>query len=338
MMAKLLPHVLSCTWFTNNEGGMNGLALCAGVGGLELGLELALGESYKTVGYIERDAYAAANIVARMGDQALDRASIWDDIKSFKGKPWRSRVDIFSAGFPCQPFSTAGKKMGIADERWIWPTIDRIIGEVGPSILFLENVPGLLIHQGGMGALLGSLANRGFDAKWGRFSAKEVGSSQLRWRVFIMAYAKSSRVWGEVRDICKKDGGQEPRCLQRASGSDGGMAHAQSGRSQTQDGKSIRTSEKNARTPSTNDNVENPSSLRLERSEPLRIEDKLSPFPPYPNDIEGWKGYGGPQPALRRGPNGMAYWVDRIRVIGNGVVPLVAAYAFRTLAARAGLI
>lgn len=317
---------------------MNGLALCAGVGGLELGLELALGESYKTVGYIERDAYAAADIVARMEDKAMDKASIWDDIKSFKGKPWRSRVDIFSAGFPCQPFSTAGKKMGIADKRWIWPTIDRIIGEVGPSILFLENVPGLLIHQGGMGALLGSLANRGFDAKWGRFSAREVGAPQLRWRIFIMAYAKSSRVWGEVRDICQKDGGQETRCLQRASGSDGGAANAQGIRPTTQDGKSIGTSEKYSRPSGANNNMEKPSSLRLERPEPLRIEDELSPFPPLPGDFEGWKYYGGPQPALRRGPDGMAYWVDRIRVIGNGVVPLVAAYAFRTLAARAGLI
>ena len=80
---------------------MNGLALCSGVGGLELGLDLVLGyDGFRTVCYVERDAYAAASLVARMGDEALDLAPIWDDLFTFNAKEFRGSVDLISAGFP----------------------------------------------------------------------------------------------------------------------------------------------------------------------------------------------------------------------------------------------
>src|SRR5262245_17779546 len=98
-----------------------GLSLCSGVYGLELGLHLALGDAYRTVCAIERDAYAAAILVARMEEQALAPFPIWDDLTTFDGRAWRGRVDLISAGFPCQPASTAGARKGIEDERWLWP-------------------------------------------------------------------------------------------------------------------------------------------------------------------------------------------------------------------------
>lgn len=76
---------------------MNGLALCAGVGGLELGLRIAIGDGFRTVCFVEREAYAAATLVARMEDQSLDRAPIWDDIATFDGAMWRGKVDLISA-------------------------------------------------------------------------------------------------------------------------------------------------------------------------------------------------------------------------------------------------
>lgn len=169
---------------------MNGLALCAGIGGLELGLHIALGEDYRTVCYVEREACAVATLVARMEDAGMDRAPIWDDIKTFDGTAWRGCVDIISAGFPCQPWSVAGQRKGAEDERWIWGDIARIIGEVGPGIVFLENVPGLLVPEG-MGQVLGDLSEMGFNAEWGVFSAAEVGAPHIRRRVFILAYAES---------------------------------------------------------------------------------------------------------------------------------------------------
>src|SRR3990167_8778450 len=91
---------------------VNGISLCSGIGGLELGLKIALGDAYRCVCYIEREGYAAATLVARMEDKALDSAPIWDDLATFDGGPWRGKVDIVSGGFPCQPASTAGRRKG----------------------------------------------------------------------------------------------------------------------------------------------------------------------------------------------------------------------------------
>jgi DNA (cytosine-5)-methyltransferase 1 len=160
------------------------LSICTGIGGLDLGVRLAVPGS-RVVGYVERDSYSAAVIVARMGDEALDEAPIWDDVATFDGRRWRGAVDIVTAGFPCQPWSTAGSRAGTADPRWIWPDIARIIGEVGPEWVFLENVPGL-VSGGGLAEVLGSLAALGFDAEWTSVWASEVGAPHRRERVFIL--------------------------------------------------------------------------------------------------------------------------------------------------------
>ena len=97
-----------------NAGGAEslfGLSLCAGAGGLDLGLVLAE-PGYRAVGYVERDAFAAAVLVARMEDQTLDQGPVWDDLAGFDGRPWHGAVDLVSAGYPCQPFSVAGKLQG----------------------------------------------------------------------------------------------------------------------------------------------------------------------------------------------------------------------------------
>src|SRR3990167_6209787 len=187
---------------------MNGLALCAGVGGLELGLRIAIGDAYRCVGYVEREGYAAALLVARMEDQALDPAPVWNDLATFDGKPWSGLVDIVSSGFPCQPSSTAGARKGIGDDRWLWPHIKRIIREVRPRLVFLENVPGLLNvnHGRAFASILGDLAELGYDAEWDVFSAKGVGAPHLRKRVFILArLADASR---DLRRRAQRDEGR----------------------------------------------------------------------------------------------------------------------------------
>lgn len=118
---------------------LNGLALCAGIGGLELGIKLVY-PSYTTVCYVEIEAYNVACLVKRMEEGFLDKAPVWSDVRTFDGKPWRGKVDIVAAGFPCQPFSLAGKLKRESDDRHLWPDIARIIRECEPSLVFLENV------------------------------------------------------------------------------------------------------------------------------------------------------------------------------------------------------
>ena len=128
-------------------------------------------------------------IRARIRDGLFDDAPIWDDARTFDGVPWRGLVDVISAGFPCQPFSVAGKRRGEDDPRNLWPDTLRIIREVRPSYAFLENVPGLLAGHGYFGRILGDLAEAGFDAEWIVLSAADAGANHLRKRLWILAYS-----------------------------------------------------------------------------------------------------------------------------------------------------
>lgn len=171
------------------------LSLFAGVAGLDLGLKIAMPGS-RVVCYVEREAYAAATLVARMEDSALDQAPVWDDVGTFDGKPWRGAVDLICGGFPCQDISCAGKGEGLEGKRsGLWYEYARIIDEVRPRYVFVENVSALLVR--GIDVVLGSLAELGFDAEWGSARASDVGAPHRRERIFILAHRN---VRGQQRD------------------------------------------------------------------------------------------------------------------------------------------
>ena len=119
---------------------LHALKLCSGYDGMGLGLQLA-GVACRTVAHVERDAYAAAVLVARMEDKALDPAPIWDDLTTFDGRPWRGRVDLVTAGFPCQPFSAAGQRVVLTTTDGSGLTSPES-SRSGTELVFLENVPG----------------------------------------------------------------------------------------------------------------------------------------------------------------------------------------------------
>ena len=169
---------------------VHGISLCAGGGGLDLGLDIAI-PGYRTVCYVEREAYAASVLVARMAEAALSQAPVWDSIESFDGKPWRGLVHLISAGDPCQPWSHAGQRKGYDDERVVFDDVARIVGEVEPEFVFLENVAGAIDFRYDCKAVLESM---GYRVEAGLFSAAEVGASQERERCFLLAYA-ASNLW-----------------------------------------------------------------------------------------------------------------------------------------------
>ena len=162
---------------------MNELALFAGAGGGILGGHLL---GWRTVCAVERDAYAAQVLAQRQNDGILRPFPIWSDVTTFDGKPWRGIVDVVSGGFPCQDISAAGKGAGITGARsGLWKEMARIIGDIRPSFVFVENSP--MLTTRGLGTVLGDLASMGFDAEWGVLSAADVGACHIRERCWILA-------------------------------------------------------------------------------------------------------------------------------------------------------
>ena len=291
---------------------VNTLSLCSGYGGLELGINLATQGRNKTVAYVEWEAYAQATLVARMEESTLDKAPIWDDLTTFDGKPWRGKVDIITSGFPCQPWSVAGRQKGTEDDRWIWEDIFRIVCEVRPSYVFLENVSGLV--NGGLEHVLGSLAQVGFDAEWCSIKASDVGAAHQRERVFILAYTDGlgwdGRNNGDERRS-KRTAQTERSCCELE---DSYSERLEGGFTQGQDTKTALPSN--------------------------QLDGVSYDFPPGPNS-ELWGGLLGERPEVKpyvcRIHDGdltelvSPYRTDRLRLLGNGVVPQQAAFAFALL-------
>ena len=171
--------------------GPNILSLCTGIGGIELGIKLVM-PGARMVCACERESFAASDLLARMEEEALEPCPIWGgDLADFDGSPWAGAVDIVTAGIPCQPWSRAGKRRGTADNRWLWRDVFRVVCEVGPQMVFLENVPDLV--RGGIEWILRDLAVFGFDAEWDLFSAAETGAPHRRERLFLLAYTEGFR-------------------------------------------------------------------------------------------------------------------------------------------------
>ena len=160
---------------------MNELALFAGCGGGILG-GILLG--WRTVCAVELSAYRARRLMQRQNEGHLSPFPIWDDVCTFDGRPWQGIVDVVSGGFPCQDISAAGTGDGLEGERSrLWLEMARIIREVRPRFAFVENSP--MLTSRGLGRILGDLAEMGFDARWGSFTARDEGAPIERERLFI---------------------------------------------------------------------------------------------------------------------------------------------------------
>jgi len=174
------------------------LSLCSGYEGIGLGLRRVL-PNLREIAYVEREGFPVANLVAKMEAGELDAAPVFTDVKTFPYRKFRGLVDILSGGFPCQPFSAAGKRQATEDPRHLFPYIADGIRECQPRIVFLENVQGILSCKTGDGEpvlqyVLRELEGMGYRATAGIFSAEEVGAPHQRKRVFILGMANSEDI------------------------------------------------------------------------------------------------------------------------------------------------
>lgn len=159
------------------------LHLFAGAGGGILG-DLLLG--HRPICAVEIEPYCQQVLSARQKDGFLPWFPIYNDVATFDGRPWRGLVDVVSGGFPCQDISSAGKGAGITGERsGMWKEMARIIGEVRPRYVLVENSP--VLTSRGLGVVLGDLAALGYDAEWGVLGAVHAGAPHQRERIWICA-------------------------------------------------------------------------------------------------------------------------------------------------------
>lgn len=318
---------------------VNTLGLCSGVGMLEEAVRIGceyLGWRAKPTCLCEWEAYAASVLLARMEDASMEPCPIWcGDMRDFDGTPFRGVVDILTAGLPCPAFSVAGKQAGLDDHR-AWGSDDspipqflRIVSECRPALVFVENVPPFV--RGGFFRPVGEeLSRLGYEVECPLFvTAKSVGASHKRERVFILAH-----------DRHKYQHVQQRRARSEPSGSGGNVAI---------------TAQRELWEPSRRDGQPDGSDGAVgdtERTEPgcgngqerQTIErtsvDGL--FAPGPN--ANWRDipeafWPAVEPGFRLSVDGMAVVVDesradQLRCSGNGVVATCAAVAFVELVRR----
>lgn len=186
---------------------MNELSLFTGAGGGIWGSKLL---GWRTVGYVEIDSYCQKVLAQRIEDKIFDYAPIFSDIREFINQGYAERyrgvADVITAGFPCQPFSCAGRRKGEDDERNLWPQTRDCIDIVRPHYALLENVPGL-VTSGYFGTVIGELTALGYDCRWTIISAAELGAPHIRKRLWILA----TNAYGTSGGIQSRWGGRPIR-------------------------------------------------------------------------------------------------------------------------------
>jgi DNA (cytosine-5)-methyltransferase 1 len=186
---------------------VNYLSLFSGIGGLDLGLDRA---GMTCVGQVELDPYCRTVL-----DKHWPEVPKHDDVRT--APAWwaahpRPAVHAVVGGFPCQPFSEAGRRRGTADERWGWPWMAAVVREVRPRYVVVENVAALLDDADAFGWLLGDLAQLGFDAQWSVLSACAMGAPHTRERLFVLAHPAGQRI-EQLRGVERTAQGQAQRHL-----------------------------------------------------------------------------------------------------------------------------
>jgi DNA (cytosine-5)-methyltransferase 1 len=279
-------------------------SLCTGYGGLDMAVEAYF--NAKTVWCAEIDKHASKLIEQRFGYLNHGDLSKID---------WASveRIDILTAGYPCQPFSVAGNRQGSNDARHLWTYIKQAISVLRPTYIVLENVRGHLSL--GLKEVLSDLANAGYDARWQIIRASEVGAPHQRARLFIVAYTQSKGSRGQASAISGKS--TQPRGDLSITTNPNGNAHTQSRRADTSvHGQTIQIIDRA-------DRQVHRFSLEMDRQEvPAALDqDKLNPkFIEYMMGLpQGWV----TDADISR--------TQQLKMLGNGVVPQQAYYAIQQL-------
>ena len=322
-------------------------SLFSGIGGFDLGLERA-GMVVKW--QVERDPWCQKILATHWPDVPR-----YGDITTLTGNEL-TPVDLICGGFPCQPVSIAGHQKGTDDDRWLWPEFRRIVGLLRPRYVLVENVPGLFTANGGhaFGEVIGDLADLGYDCEWTVLSAADVGAPHLRKRVWIVAHAdcndrgdrSSSKPPKRPTRMEHRGGG--PRQFERKESE--AVAHADADRrdpnsdgqgreSRSSFGSTVALGERRVdqrRRLGQEPGMADATGIDGERPERGRSRGRQSELPA--GDSGRGRGDGAhadshwtTEPDVGRVANGVPHRVDRLKGLGNAIVPQCAEWIGRRL-------
>ena len=313
-------------------------SLFSGIGGLDLGLERA---GMRVIWQSEIDPYAC-RVLRKHWPEVVNHGNIkeidWEKVE---------RPDVICGGYPCQPFSTAGKRRGEQDPRHLWPWVREAIMRLRPRYAILENVRGHL-SLGGL-SVIGELASIGYDAEWRIVSAASVGANHRRDRIIIVAYSNSnnssdggecsplqgeSRSWRNERSGSGSDTGEI--CVGSAGESAIDVANTNSPSRQFQQEWQVSERYFEGCGGEMAD-----TDLRQTSWGNRRLQPSGGTVFGRPNLLRGEEGYAGwewwtIEPDVGRVADGVSSRVDRLRGLGNAVVPQVAEVIGRMVVAHAG--
>jgi len=296
---------------------------------------------------VEIEAFAVANLVAKMEAGELDQAPIWTNLKTLPLEAFPTGLEIISGGFPCQPFSAAGKREGDEDPRHLFPYIKNAIRTIQPQWVFLENVEGIISAKlkgdgwedpAGTPVLLHvirELERVGYRATAGVFSAAEVGATHQRKRVFILAHSKGAGLEGHFRVQAgcgePRRNSSQPKGSVGWSDSVGTFWPARPGEPQHEweEPRVVADAHSNESASIRGDNGEVPQVSTEQGQEHCAVVSGGEGEESSKRQTESQ--LGGATDGPTSGLDPTANRVDRLRLLGNGVVPDTAEVAFRTL-------
>ena len=280
---------------------MQVLDLFSGIGGFSLGLKRA---GMETIGFCEIDPFCRKVLAKHWPD-----VTIHTDIRRLDGKDYKGRAEIICGGFPCQPFSQAGKRRGTEDDRHLWPEMLRIISEVRPTWVIGENVIGIVKME--LDSILSDLEGEGYQTRAFIIPACSIDAPHKRDRVWIIAHANSE---GESDGPINE--GPRPRQLELMADPNSGFSTVT--QQAVQAGRATIIS----------------SSKDVAYSESERVQRLWSSGEQKPHTYGGQKlslcgserprpAYWEAEPGMGRVVDGIPNRVDRIKGLGNAVVPMV---------------
>ena len=310
---------------------MNHLDLFSGIGGFSLGLERV---GFKTVGFCEVDPYCRLLL-----QKHWKGVTIHNDIKKLEAKDIKEPIDILTGGFPCQPYSVAGKQKGTGDDRYLWPDMFRVIKEVKPSWIIAENVRGIINIQDGMvfETVCSDLEAEGFEIQTFIIPAAGVGAPHKRERVWIVGYSKhNGSLTSKIRRRNKEaDAGSQERKNQtikpkRTSGSDNDEVMENSRRTLRQGSKLSQENANENRKEDANQfkRSSSTSEYHVANSERIHVQGQQSRSGQEQSRRKGWWEF---EPNVGRVANGVPGRVYRLKGLGNSIVPQIAEEIGKTI-------